>query len=130
MVESDESIEAVAPPNPQGVYDVRVANPDGQKVVGHRGFISIGEVVYNYPNPFRASQGTTFRYVTKDPVYSVTVKIFNMAGRSIGAVRGIGSNEAKWHDPDVHAGLYVYVLEARLEDGKIRQFRNLLEVCK
>jgi len=130
MVRDDMTIEAVAPPNPQGVWDVRVINPDTQEVVMPGGFVSVGEVAYNYPNPFHASQGTTFRYVTKDPVLSVTVKIFNMRGRPIGAARQIGSNEVKWVDPDVHAGLYIYILEAEFEGGKRKQIRNVMEVVE
>jgi len=130
MVRDDMTIEAVAPPNPQGVWDVRVVNPDTQEVVKPGGFVSVGELVYNYPNPFHASQGTTFRYVTKDLVLSVTVKIFNMRGRPIGAARQIGSNEVKWVDPDVYAGLYIYILEAELEGGKRKQVRNVMEVME
>jgi N-acetylneuraminic acid mutarotase len=130
MVRDDMTIEAVAPPNPQGVWDVRVINPDIQEVVMPGGFVSVGEVVYNYPNPFHASQGTTFRFVTKDLVLSVTVKIFNLRGRPIGAARQLGSNEVKWCDPDVHAGLYIYILEAELEGGKKRQVKNVMEVME
>jgi N-acetylneuraminic acid mutarotase len=130
MVRDDMTIEAVAPPNPQGVWDVKVVNPDTQEVVKPGGFVSVGEVAYNYPNPFHASQGTTFRYVTKDPVLSVTVKIFNMRGRPIGAARQLGSNEVKWVDPDVYAGLYIYLLEAELEGGKRKQVRNVMEVVE
>jgi len=126
----DMTIEAVAPPNPQGVWDVKVVNPDTQEVIKQRGFVSVGELVYNYPNPFRASQGTTFRYVTRDPVLSVTVKIFNMRGRPIGAARQVGSNEVKWVDPDVYAGLYIYILEAELEGGRRKQVKNVMEVVE
>jgi N-acetylneuraminic acid mutarotase len=130
MVRDDMTIEAVAPPNPQGVWDVRVINPDTQEVIKPGGFVSAGEVAYNYPNPFYASQGTTFRYVTKDTVYSVTVKIFNMRGRPIGAARQDGSDEVKWVDPDVYAGLYIYILEAELEGGKRKQVKNVMEVVE
>jgi N-acetylneuraminic acid mutarotase len=130
MVRDDMTIEAVAPPNPQGVWDVRVVNPDTQEVVMPGGYVSAGEVVYNYPNPFHASQGTTFRYVTKDPVLSVTVKIFNLRGRPIGAARQVGSDEVKWVDPDVYAGLYIYILEAEFEGGKRKQVRNVMEVVE
>ncbi len=130
MVRDDMTIEAVAPPNPQGVWDVKVINPDTQEVVMPGGYVSAGELVYNYPNPFHASQGTTFRYVTKDPVLSVTVMIFNMRGRPIGAARQLGSNEVKWCDPSVHAGLYIYILEAEFEGGKRKQVRNVMEVIE
>ncbi len=63
-----------------------------------KGFISVGEVAYNYPNPFRASQGTTFRYVTDKPVRSITVKIFNLAGVPIDVVQQMDSNEVKWYN--------------------------------
>jgi hypothetical protein len=75
-------------------------------------------------------QESVFRYVTKDPVLSVTVKIFNMRGRPIDAVRQIGSNEVKWLNPDVYAGLYIYLLEAELEGGKRKQVKNVMEVLE
>ena len=126
----DSSIQAITPKNPQGVFDVRVINPDTQEAVKHQGFTSIGEVAYNYPNPFRAEQGTTFRYVTNEGVESITVKIFNLAGVPIGVVGQSGSNEVRWHDASVHAGLYVYLMEVRLSDGKVKQFKRALEVYK
>jgi len=130
QVKSDTTIEATSPSFPQGVWDVRVVNPDTQEVVMSKGFISVGEVAYNYPNPFRASQGTTFRYVTGDPVQSITVKIFNLAGVPIDVIQQTDSNEVKWHNAKVRAGLYVYLMEIELEDGKMKQFRSVLEVYK
>jgi hypothetical protein len=53
-----------------------------------------------------------------------------LRGRPIGAARQLGSNEVKWCDPDVHAGLYIYILEAELEGGKKRQVRNVMEVVE
>ncbi|MFC1712830.1 IPT/TIG domain-containing protein [Candidatus Poribacteria bacterium] len=130
QVRDNTTIEAVTPSLPQGVWDVRVVNPDTQEVVTSKGFISVVEVAYNYPNPFRASQGTTFRYVTDKPVRSITVKIFNLAGVPIDVVQQMDSNEVKWHNTDVHAGLYVYVMEVELENGSMKQFRGMLEVYK
>ncbi len=109
---------------------MRVINPDTQEVAMSKGFISVGEVAYNYPNPFRASQGTTFRYVTDKPVRSITVKIFNLAGVPIDVVQQVDSNEVKWYNNEVHAGLYVYLMEVELGDGKVKQFRNVLEVYR
>gem|GEM_PF-642041 len=130
MVKDDMTIEAVTPPNRPGLWDVHVINPDTQRAVMREAFVSVGELVYNYPNPFRASEGTTFRYVTNARVDVITVQIFNLRGVPIGIVRATGSNEVRWHNPDVHVGIYVYLLEARLEDGQVRKFKNMLEVCK
>jgi hypothetical protein len=130
MVKDDSTIEAVTPPNPPGLWDVHVINPDTQKVTEREAFVSIGELVYNYPNPFRASEGTTFRYVTNQYVEVMTVRIFNLYGAPIGVVRGTGSNEVRWYDSSVHVGLYVYQLVARIEGGKVRKFKNMLEVRK
>jgi N-acetylneuraminic acid mutarotase len=130
MVKDDETIEAVTPPNPPGILDVHVVNPDTQKAVMREAFVSVGELVYNYPNPFRASEGTTFRYVTNQYVEVITVRIFNLRGVPIGIARGTDSNEVRWHNPSVHVGLYVYLLEARIEGGKVRRFKNMLEVRK
>ena len=126
----DSSIQAITPKNPQGVFDVRVINPDTQEAVKYKGFISVGEVAYNYPNPFRAEQGTTFRYVTNERVESITVKIFNLAGVPIGIVGQAGSSEVRWHDASVHAGLYVYLMEIKLESGDVKKFKRMLEVYK
>jgi hypothetical protein len=68
--------------------------------------------------------------VTKDPVQSITVKIFNVAGVPIDAVRQVGSNEVRWHNPEVHAGLYVYMMEVVFDDGRVKHFRNMCEVYK
>ena len=126
----DSTIEAVTPQNPQGTVDVSVINPDTQVAVKPRAFISVGEVAYNYPNPFRAEQGTTFRYVTNEPVELITVKIFNLSGVPIGVVGQRGSNEVRWYDASVHVGLYVYRLDVTLEGGKVRTFKRALEVYK
>jgi hypothetical protein len=128
---TDEStIEAVTPQNPPGVYDVRLINPDTQEAIKYKGFISVGEVAYNYPNPFRAEQGTTFRYVTNERVELITVKIFNLAGVPIGVVGQSGSNEVRWYDASVHAGLYVYLIEVKLENKDVKKFKRMLEVYK
>ena len=111
QMQDDTTIEAITPSNPPGVWKVRVVNPDEQESVESKDFISLGEMAYNYPNPFRASQGTTFRYVTDDPVQSITVKIFNLAGVPIDVVQQLDSNEVKWQNTEVHVGLYVYLLE-------------------
>jgi len=126
----NSTIEAVTPKNPQGVFDVVVINPDTQEAIKRKGFISVGELAYNYPNPFRVKQGTTFRYVTNEGVELITVKIFNLAGVPIGVVGQSGSNEVRWYDASVHAGLYVYLMEVRLDNGDVKQFRRMLEVYK
>jgi len=129
-VVDESTIEAVTPANPQGTFDVRVINPDTQVAVKIKGFISVGELAYNYPNPFRAEQGTTFRYVTNERVELIKVQIFNMGGVPIGVVGRRGSNEVRWYDATVHAGLYVYLMEVRLEGGKVKRFKRALEVYK
>ena len=129
-VKGTNTIEAFTPKTTQGVWDVRVINPDTQEAVLPKGFTTVGEVAYNYPNPFRAAQGTTFRYVTNEPLDSITVKVFNVAGVPIDIVQGTGTNEVRWHNTSIHAGLYVYRMEVQLADGKEKQFRNMLEVYK
>ena len=126
----DSTIEAVTPANPQGVFDVRLINPDTQVAVKRKGFISVGELAYNYPNPFRAEQGTTFRYVTNERVELIKVQIFNMKGVPIGVVGQRGSNEVRWYDASIHAGLYVYRMDVTLEGGKVKTFKRALEVYK
>lgn len=130
QMKDDTTIEAVMPPLPQGVWDIRVINPDTQEVVKPRGFITVGELAYNYPNPFRASQGTTFRYVSNESVDSITVKIFNLAGVPIDIVRQDNSYEVRWQDSQIHEGMYLYVMEVNLGNGGKKQFKKTLEVYK
>jgi len=130
QLKDDMTIEAVTPPNRRGKWDVRVINSDTQEAVVREGFVSAGVLVYNYPNPFRASQGTTFRCVTNAEVDSITVRIFNLAGVPIGIAHQEGSKEAKWYNSEVHVGMYVYDMEVKLSDGGIKHYKGIMEVCR
>ena len=127
-VRDDRTIEVITPRNRSGFLDVRVINLDTQEAVVREGFHSVGELVYNYPNPFRPSQGTTFRYVTSDPIREMRIYIFNLAGEPLGAVRQSGGNEVRWVNSNLRIGLLVYLVEAEMEDGTIRRFRRMLEI--
>ena len=61
-------------------------------------------------------------------VREMTVRIFNLAGEPIGAVRGFGRNEVRWVNPNLYIGLYVYHVEVVLEDEGIKAFQRQLEV--
>ncbi|MCX6011838.1 MAG: IPT/TIG domain-containing protein, partial [Chloroflexi bacterium] len=87
IVKDDSTIEAITPSGQPGIFSVGVINPDTQSVFISNSFIYIGKKAYNYPNPFRASQGTTFRYVSKDKVSSMEVRIFNTGGVPIDIVQ-------------------------------------------
>jgi len=128
MIRDDVSIEAVAPPMPKGLWDVRVVNPDTQEAIVPEGLTSLLEFVYNYPNPFSMNKGTTFRYVTHETVQSIVVKIFNLAGKPIDMVQQENSREVRWQNNQVRVGLYIYIMEVRMEDGEKRGFRDTLEV--
>ena len=119
---------AVTPPNSDGILPVRVVNLDGQEAIRREGFLTIGSLAYNYPNPFRPSQGTTFRYVTNELVQEIIVRIFNLNGEPIDTVHGSGSSEVRWFNSDLRIGLYVYLMEVKLESGQTRAFKRLLEV--
>jgi len=125
---SNFQIEAVTPSNPSGTFDVKLVNPDGQETLAPAAFLSVSETVYNYPNPFRASQGTTFRYVANEEVKEIKVQIFNLNGEPIGLLRQNGGGEIRWHNPDLNFGLYVYQMEVKLVTGQTRTFQKLLQV--
>jgi len=125
---NQSSLEAVTPPNLPGSFDLKVVNPDSQETVATAAFLSVSETVYNYPNPFRASQGTTFRYVANEEVKEIKVQIFNLNGEPIGLLRQNGGGEIKWHKSDLNFGLYVYHMEVQLETGQTRTFQKLLQV--
>jgi hypothetical protein len=63
-------------------------------------------------------------------VQSITVKIFNLAGVPIDVIQQTDSNEVKWHNNDIYAGLYVYLMEVEFGNGSVKQFRSVLEVHK
>jgi len=81
--------------------------------------------VYNYPNPIRRGQSTTFWFRQNG---AVEIKIFNTAGALVCALRGNGEDHTiVWdcHDQAggrVSPGLYPYVY---LLDGGIKQRRFL-----
>ena len=125
---SNFQIEAVTPSNPSGTFDIKVVNPDGQETLAPAAFLSVSETVYNYPNPFRASQGTTFRYVANEEVKEIKVQIFNLNGEPVGLLRQNGGGEIKWYNPDLNFGLYVYQMEVKLVTGQTRTFQKLLQV--
>jgi hypothetical protein len=128
VVKDEGTIEAITPPGQPGMNSVIVTNPDTQSVVEAKGFIYIGKKAYNYPNPFRASQGTTFRYMSKEKVASMEVRIFNTGGVPIDVVSGSGSNEVKWQNASLRKGIYVYVMEIVLEGGRKEHHKGVLEV--
>jgi hypothetical protein len=68
--------------------------------------------------------------VTNEKVELIKVQIFNLAGVPVGVVGRTGSNEVRWYDPSVHAGLYVYRMDVTLEGGGVRKFKRALEVYK
>ena len=77
--------------------------------------------VINYPNPFAADEGTTFRYTLSHDSL-VTIKIFNTAGTFIrtvteDAARSSGVQEDIWDGRDEHGnpvsfGMYIYSITA------------------
>ena len=118
----------MTPANPLGSFDLKVVNPDTQEVVAKEAFVSVSETVYNYPNPFRSSQGTTFRYVANEEVKEIKVQIFNLNGEPVGLLRQNGGGEIKWYNPDLNFGLYVYQMEVKPVTGQTKTFQKLLQV--
>jgi hypothetical protein len=130
IVKDEGTIEAITPSGKPGMNVVSVVNLDTQVASVNEGFIYIGKFAYNYPNPFRASQGTTFRYMTNEKVESMEVRIFNTGGVPIDAVSGSGSNEVKWLNSSLRKGIYVYVMEIVLDGGRKDHYKGVLEVIK
>jgi len=130
QMKNDTTIEAITPANKQGVWDVKVINPDTQEALAPKDSYPVGELAYNYPNPFTASQGTTFRYVTNESVQSITVRIFNLAGVPIDIIHAEGTNEVKWQNNEINVGMYVYDMEVKLSDSSEKHLKSMLEVRK
>jgi hypothetical protein len=127
-VKHEGLIEAITPRLPEGFLPVAVVNPDTQEAVVKRGFQALGELVYNYPNPFLAADGTTFRYATKESVLELTIRIFNLDGSPVGTASGFNTREVRWVEPGLQIGLYAWVMEVKLENGQVRRFQRQLEV--
>jgi hypothetical protein len=51
-----------------------------------------------------------------------------LSGEPIDTVHGSGSSELRWFNLDLRIGLYVYLMEVKLESGQTRAFKRLLEV--
>ena len=49
---------------------------------------------------------------------------------SLDVVQKTDSNEVKWHNTEIHAGLYVYLMEVEPKNGSIKQFRGTLEAYR
>jgi N-acetylneuraminic acid mutarotase len=130
IVKDDSTIEAITPSGKTGMSNVIVMNPDTQIASVNEGFLYIGKFAYNYPNPFKASQGTTFRYLTNEKVESIEVRVFNTGGVPIDAVVGNGSNEVKWQNSSLRRGIYVYIMEVMLEGNRKDHYKGVLEVTK
>lgn len=88
--------------------------------------------VYNYPNPVRRGESTTFWFV---PSYSeVEIKIFNMAGELIRTLANVPDvNTIPWDGTDkdgdeVPPGLYPYVY-IYLGDNSVKA-RQFLQIIK
>ena len=83
--------------------------------------------VYNYPNPVRRGQSTTFWFAG---LGAVEIKIFNTAGELVEVLKGgQGSHTLAWDGTDsdgraVNPGLYVFVYS---EEGRLRQ-RQFLQI--
>ena len=111
-------------------YDIRISATDvnGQTgvfvvhVVGHES-ITLDEVI-NYPNPFHST--TRIIYTLNQSGADVSIDIYTVGGRLIKTIDyapgDLNYNEVEWDGVDadgdlVANGLYLYVVEARGEDG-------------
>lgn len=125
---SSTKLEAVTPPNSLGTFDVSVVNPDGQETLVVGAFVSVAETVYNYPNPFRNSQGTTFRYVGNEEVREINIQVFNLNGEVVSLVKENGKSEVNWQNPNLGFGLYIYHMQVELGTGQTKFFKRFLQI--
>ena len=128
VVKDDMTIEAITPPNPQGVFAVKVVNPDTQEAVSREGFHAVGEVAYNYPNPVPRGSDTTFRYVTNRPVRVMMVTVFNLDGQLIARFDERNRTEIRWPNVTINMGLYIYLMEIEFTDDTSARVQRLLEM--
>jgi len=109
------------PTGTEGIKDVVVTNPDGQKGILRSAYI------YNpFPviDKIRASYGGPLSGGTE---IIITGSNF-MAGLPIDVVYGEGTNEIRWQNPSLRRGIYVYVMEVVMQNGKKGAYRGVLEV--
>jgi hypothetical protein len=112
--------------------EIIVINPNEQEVTpddqkGEGKFIYYADMpdirVYNFPNPIKVGQSTTFRYDPKKDAGIVEIKIFNMAGELITSLSDGDRDGFIPCDIDIPPGLYPYVF---ILNGKIAQGQLLL----
>ena len=128
VVQDPSTIEAVTPPNPEGLWTVSVINPDEQAAIRPEAFRTVGEEAYNYPNPVRRGGQTTFRYVTRRPVRRMQVRVYNMEGEFIAGFDEPNTTEIRWPNVDIHVGLYAYLMAVEFTDDSAVRKKRLLEV--
>ena len=136
IIETDK-IEAITPiSKTEGRKKVIVINPDKQDSDSadspYFNYVAGSDEAYNYPNPFSASRGTTFRYVTNDKIKQMTVTIYNLAGLIIDILQGTNT-ELKWENEKVRSlnpGLYVAVIEIELPNKTRKIQKRILEVYR
>ena len=127
-LQDPSTIEAVTPPNPEGLWTVSVINPDEQAAIRPEAFRTVGEEAYNYPNPVRRGGQTTFRYVTRRPVRRMQVRVYNMEGEFIAGFDEPNTTEIRWPNVDIHVGLYAYLMAVEFTDDSAVRKKRLLEV--
>ena len=131
-VESRNLITARTPQNPLGLKDVIVINPNEQGVTPNDQkdegkFTYYADQpsnirVYNFPNPIKVGQSTTFRYDPKKDPGIVEIKIFNMAGELMASLSDDDHDGfIPWNDIDIPPGLYpyVFILNGKIEQGQL-----------
>ena len=130
---SETHLIAITPPSTEGLKDVIIINPDGQQSnLAKFNYVDFPDDIriYNFPNPFRTGQSTTFRHKGGNGK-RVEIKIFNLAGELVQSLSNDGGDSIDWNGRDLEGdkvppGLYPYVY---LLNGKFEQ-RQLLHVIK
>ena len=133
-LKSETTLIARTPPSSaEGPENVVVRNPDNQQSSEEISFNYIQDgFAYNFPNPFSAAEGTTFRYMTTKTIVQMKVSVYTLAGFVVDALQSTKA-EFKWDNERVHnlnAGLYVSVIEVEFSDGHKVSQQRLLEVYR
>jgi hypothetical protein len=129
-------------PLPEGKYELEVLlsdkrgnkTPEPQKASFQVVVDAIVDLV-NYPNPFPVGKETRIRYILSKPASSITINIYDMAGRLVYAIGNANGSvglhtDVTWNgkassDEKLTAGIYICELVATMEGNEYRKYSKI-----
>lgn len=127
------------PPLNEGKYEleVRLKDKSGNEASKKTSFRVVVDAIIdlvNYPNPFPVGRNTRIRYILSKPASSVTINIYDVAGRLVYTRDADGSvglhTDVTWDGKaasaeKLTAGIYICELVATIEGKEYRKYSKI-----